>query len=230
MRPTPGLNPRDTTDYGNVAPLNRNLWFGDGQSSPSLTPDASRPTLTLPLPHGPGLDILTTTSTAHRRPSVLAAVAIVLLLISLVLIPFGVPGLWIMIAVIGVGVYAGEVGWSTLVVLIVAATLAEIAEFFLVKRYSERYGGSKRAFWGAIFGGLIGVLVGVPIPIVGSVIAGIIGTFLGAALVTVIETRNLPSATRVGWGVTLGRVASIAVKTATGIAILAVGIGAFLID
>ena len=167
----------------------------------------------------------------HRfgRPVVLAAIAILVMIASLFLIPFGVPGLWIMIAVLALGAYLGEVSLATLVVLLLAATLAEIAEFFLVKRYSERYGGANRAFWGAIVGGLVGVLIGVPVPIVGPVIAGIVGSFLGAALVTLVETRQLAAATRVGWGVTLAHVLAIVVKIATGIAILAVGIGAFLI-
>ncbi len=103
-------------------------------------------------------------------------------------------------------------------------------EFLLVRRYTGRYGGSNRAFWGALLGGLVGVLVGVPIPIVGSVVAGILGSFAGAAAVTLLETRDLPAATRVGWGVTLARVFAIAVKTAVGVVILVVGASAFLFD
>ena len=34
--------------------------------------------------------------------------------------------------------------------------------------FARRYGGSKRAGWGALAGGLIGAVVGVPVPIIGS--------------------------------------------------------------
>ena len=108
------------------------------------------------------------------------------------------------------------------------AIAAEAVEYLLVQRHNLRYGGSGRAFWGAIAGGIVGVMVGLPVPVVGSLIAGFLGTFAGAALVTFMETRKLDSASRVGWGVLLGRMWAAAVKTAAGVAILVMGAAAFL--
>lgn len=131
--------------------------------------------------------------------------ALAIMAIALILIPIGVPGTWIMIAVLAVATYFGEVGVAVLAGLTAIAAAAEVIEFFLVRSLSTRYGGSSRAFWGALIGGVVGVLVGVPVPVIGSIIAGVLGSFLGAAAVTIWETRQIGQATRVGWGVKIGR-------------------------
>src|SRR5215210_6988145 len=104
---------------------------------------------------------------------------------GLLLIPFGLPGLWLI--VLGVLGY----GWLTdfqtmsatfLALVIGLALVGEIVEGWIGFRFAQRYGGSKRAGWGALIGGLIGVVVGVPLPIVGSVIGGFVGAFAGAAV------------------------------------------------
>lgn len=155
--------------------------------------------------------------------------AILIMVAALFTIPLGVPGNWIMVAVLAAAAWLGRVGVPVLLAAVLLAGLAELAEFLLVRRLSLRYGGSRRAFWGAIAGGIIGVIVGVPVPFIGSVIAGFLGSFAGAALVTVAETRRLDSARRVGWGVLLGRVWAAAVKTAAGIAIIVIGTAALLL-
>lgn len=148
---------------------------------------------------------------------------------SLLLIPLGLPGLWLMVAAVLVGVLLGEVGWGVLLVSLLAAATAELLEFLLVRRLALRYGGSTLAFWGAIGGGLVGMLIGVPIPVVGPVLAGLAGTFIGAALVTVWQTGEAARAGRVGWGAVLGRAASAAAKTGAGIIILVLGTAALLV-
>lgn len=158
----------------------------------------------------------------------LIALGIVVMVVSLFLIPLGLPGLWVMVGVLGVAAIYGEVGVPVFLALAALAAGAEVAEFLVVKRFSDRYGGSRGAFWGAIVGGVAGVVVGLPIPVVGSALAGVLGTFIGAAAVAYVQTRRLPEATRVGWGVVLGRVFAAAVKTAVGVAILAVGTGALV--
>src|SRR5690606_25560624 len=86
-----------------------------------------------------------------------------------------------------------------------------------------------RAFWGAILGGMAGVFVGVPVPVVGPVIAGVLGSFAGAAAVVLWEARRPGHAARVGWGVVLGRAFAALVKTAAGVAILAIGVTSLLL-
>lgn len=142
---------------------------------------------------------------------------------ALFLVPLGLPGVWIMILVLAIATYLGEVGPGLFAVLSLVAGVAEVAEYFLVSRFSRRYGGSRGAFWGALLGGLAGVLVGLPVPLIGPVLAGLLGTFLGAGAVTLLETRRLPDAGRVGWGVVVGRVFSAFVKMAAGIVVLVAG-------
>ena len=158
-----------------------------------------------------------------------AILGILIMIPALFIIPLGLPGLWIMVAVLAAGALAGEVGLAPLATAVALAVAAELAEFLFVKRMSDRYGGSRGAFWGALVGGLVGVIVGAPIPVIGSVVAGILGTFLGAAAVTLWEQRNLPSAARVGWGVVLGRIFAITAKMAVGVVILVTGAWALLV-
>lgn len=154
--------------------------------------------------------------------------AILLMVLSLFLIPLGLPGIWIMVGILALGAVYKEVGLLVLVGALVLALTAELLEFVFVKRLTDKYGGSRKAFWGAIIGGVIGVIVGIPVPVIGSVIAGFVGSFLGAAVATVLEGRDLAAARRVGWGVLIGRALAAAVKTAAGIVILVFGIAAFL--
>lgn len=148
--------------------------------------------------------------------------------VSLFLIPLGIPGAWIMVAVLLGGAVMGWVPWMLFAFLTLLALVAEILEYLLLKKIGARYGGSSKAFWGAVGGGILGVLIGMPVPLVGPVIAGFVGTFLGAALVTLAETRSARSASRVGWGALLARVLAAGIKTGVGVVVLVAG-GAALI-
>ncbi|HEX6106114.1 MAG TPA: DUF456 domain-containing protein [Gemmatimonadales bacterium] len=141
-------------------------------------------------------------------------------LVGLVLIPFGLPGLWVI--VLGILGY----GWLTefrtmgvvfLVTILVLALLGELAEAWIGFRFARRYGGSRRAGWGALIGGLAGAIVGVPVPLVGSVVGGFLGAFAGAALFEYSRARRTEGAARAGWGAVLGRAAAAGVKMGLGV-------------
>lgn len=143
-------------------------------------------------------------------------------LAGLLLIPLGLPGLWVM--VLSILAY----GWLTdfqavtagIIALVVAlAVLGEVIEAWLGFRLAQRYGGSSRAGWGALVGGLIGAVVGVPVPLIGSVIGGFVGAFAGAALFEYTRARRTGAAAGAGWGAVLGRAAAAAVKMALGVVI-----------
>lgn len=151
------------------------------------------------------------------------AVFLIVMLIGLFMIPFGLPGLWLMIGVVAYGAFTGRVGWLTLGVLVLFGVIAELLEFLAVKKLSDRHGGSQLAFAGAIVGGLVGALVGAPVPIIGSFIAGILGTFAGAALVTMYERRDVGHGMRVGFGAALGRAVAIGIKVFVALVVLVVG-------
>jgi uncharacterized protein YqgC (DUF456 family) len=158
----------------------------------------------------------------------MAWIGIIILIIGWMMIPLGLPGLWVMIGVAAVGAIMGLVGLWTLLLCVAIAVVAELIEFVLVGRITKRYGGSRKAFWGALAGGFVGILIGIPIPIIGSIIAGIVGTFVGAALVTYAETKEMGSAQRVGWGAVIGRMLTAAAKTAAGLAIVVIAAMALL--
>jgi hypothetical protein len=152
-------------------------------------------------------------------------------LAGLLLIPFGLPGLWVM--VLGVLAYGWLTGFQAvtagIIALVVAlAVLGEVIEAWLGFRFARRYGGSSRAGWGALAGGLIGAVVGVPVPLIGSVIGGFVGAFAGAALLEYTRARRTDAAAGAGWGAVLGRAAAAAVKMALGIVIAVIAVVAAL--
>jgi uncharacterized protein YqgC (DUF456 family) len=159
------------------------------------------------------------------------SLAIILLvvasLIGLVLIPLGLPGLWvILLGIIGYGWITDfrTVSTGFLILAIALALLGEVLESWIGFRFAKRYGGSSRAGWGALVGGLIGAIVGVPIPIIGSVIGGFVGAFVGAALFEYTKARQAEGSVRAGWGAVLGRAAAVAIKMGLGVAMV-VGAG-----
>jgi uncharacterized protein YqgC (DUF456 family) len=146
-------------------------------------------------------------------------------LVGLVLIPFGLPGLWvILLGIIGYGWLTDFRTLSAWFIGLVLglALLGEVFESWIGFRFAQRYGGSKRAGWGALVGGLIGAIVGVPVPIVGSVVGGFVGAFLGAAVFEYSRARQSGVAAKAGWGAVLGRAAAAAIKMAIGV-VLVVG-------
>src|SRR6185437_4984238 len=105
------------------------------------------------------------------------------ILLGLMMIPFGMPGTLVLFAAAlcyHLLVPAGGIGLMTVVAMGVLMVIAEGLEWVLTSRFTRKYGGSKRASWGAIIGGMIGAFIGVPVPIVGSVIGAFVGAFIGA--------------------------------------------------
>ena len=146
-----------------------------------------------------------------------------ILLLSLILIPLGLPGTWIMVAAaLGyqILVPTGGVGMVTGIGTGVLALIGELVEFSLAGRYARKYGGSRRAGWGAIIGGIVGAFVGVPIPIVGSVIGAFLGSFAGALVAELSRGSGGGTATRVAWGALIGRVTAAAAKVAIGVVMI----------
>jgi uncharacterized protein YqgC (DUF456 family) len=143
------------------------------------------------------------------------------LLLAFVMIPFGLPGLWIMVgaALAYQLLVPGTIGMMTLVGTALLALVAEVLEFTLAGSYARKYGGSRRAGWGAIIGGIVGAIVGVPIPILGSIIGGFAGAFVGAFIAERSRGTEVAGSSRVATGALIGRVVAAAMKTGIGIVI-----------
>jgi uncharacterized protein YqgC (DUF456 family) len=156
---------------------------------------------------------------SHALPALLLGVCTIL---GLVLVPLGLPGLWVMVAgIVGYGWLTDfrSVGVATIAVVLGLAFLGEIIEAWLGFRFARTFGGSRRSAWGALVGGIVGAVMGVPVPIVGSVIGAFLGSFAGAALFEYSLSRTPETAVRAGWGAVVGRAMAAAAKIALGMVI-----------
>src|SRR6476661_2112155 len=144
----------------------------------------------------------------------------VIVVLSIMMIPFGLPGTWI-IAASALGyrilVPTGGVGYFTVVALGVLAVVSAVIEMSLSASYAKKYGGSRRAGWGAVLGGMVGAFMGIPIPIVGSIVGAFAGAFVGAFVFEMRRGSGGGTSTRVAWGALIGRVTAAAIKIAIGL-------------
>ena len=150
-----------------------------------------------------------------------ATLLVLALIAGLILVPFGLPGLWVMVGAVLLYSYVvpGQISLGTTIFLALLALIAEILEFSVSARYTRKYGGSRRAAWGAILGGVVGAFVGVPVPVIGSVIGAFVGSFAGALLAELSRRSDMASATRVATGALVGRAVAAAIKVALGVVI-----------
>jgi len=145
---------------------------------------------------------------------------------GLLMVPLGLPGTWLQVIAIGAYAYATHwrLGWWIFALAVALAAVAEVVEFIMGGRFARKYGGSRRAAWGAILGGLVGAFMGFPLPIIGSVIGAFIGAFVGAALLEMTAGAEARSALRVGWGAFVGRLAAVVMKSTVGVLIAVIAL------
>ena len=160
------------------------------------------------------------------RAAMLSFLLALVVLGAVALIPLGLPGTWIMLAAaFGYNALAAttpganHIGTGTLAVGLALAVAAEVLEFVVSTRSTTRYGGSRRAGWGAMLGGIAGAFVGIPVPIVGSVLGAFAGAFAGAFVAEFSHRADHGAAARVATGALVGRAVAAAIKTAFGLAI-----------
>src|SRR5438105_14989856 len=99
-------------------------------------------------------------------------VAVVLLgvcsVAGLALVALGLPGLWLICAVVlGFGLLTGfhSIGFVTIGIMVALALLGELLELWLGFGLARRYGGSPRGGWGALLRGVMGAVVGGQVPV-----------------------------------------------------------------
>ena len=148
-------------------------------------------------------------------------ILILICLVSLFIIPLGLPGTWVMIAAaIGYSILVPHsIGTFTIIAITLIAIVAEVLEFTLTGTYAKKYGGSRRASWGAIIGGTVGAFMGVPIPVVGPIIGSFVGAFAGALVFEFSRKGDAGTSTRVAWGALVGKAVAAAMKVAAGFVI-----------
>jgi len=144
------------------------------------------------------------------------------IVLGLVMIPFGFPGTLVMFAAAlcyYLLVPGGGIGLATVIGVGVLMVVAEGLEWVLTARFTKKYGGSRRAGWGAVIGGMVGAFLGVPLPVVGSIVGAFVGAFIGAFVFEYTRGTGHGTATRVAWGALIGRVTAAAIKVAIGLMI-----------
>ncbi|CAN5617663.1 hypothetical protein BH10PLA1_BH10PLA1_17640 [soil metagenome] len=159
---------------------------------------------------------------------------ILLLLVQiagLVVALFQLPGLWLMLA--GVGIYAwvtaahGYVSVSSLIVLFMLTLLAEVVEFVAGGAGAKKAGASKLGMVAAMVGDIVGAIAGtplIPIPVIGTIVGACVGSFIGAMAIEWIKERDVSHSVRVGYGAAKGRFLGMAGKLTIGVVILVVTI------
>ena len=146
------------------------------------------------------------------------------------------PGNWIVVGLTALFVWlvpAPEgmgIGWSTVAIATVLATLGEIAEFAAGAAGAARRQASRRAILlslvGAIAGSMIGAVVGLPVPLVGPVLAALlgggVGAFVGAYFGEQWAGRSHEDSVEVGKAAFVGRMLGTVAKLAIGAAMVAI--------
>ncbi len=158
--------------------------------------------------------------------SVLKVVGLVFLdlglLVSLFLIPLGIPGNFVILGLALLAAWIGgfqAIGFWTLLIMLGAVLFAELVEAFLGSAMAKKYGASWWGVLGALLGGFLGVIAGTALfPVVGSLVGAFLGAALGAAVLEAVNLRRVDAdAMRAGWGAFLGRLLASFFKMGVGV-------------
>ncbi|MDP7018095.1 MAG: DUF456 domain-containing protein [Pirellulaceae bacterium] len=170
----------------------------------------------------------------------LAILLVILLIICWLTNIIGLPGNWIA-ALLAIGYMLIvppdtrlDIGWITIVVVLVLAVIGEALEAGTSALATSQVGGSKRgaalSLVGSIVGGVAGLFLGSFVPVVGNVIGALLfaglGAFAGAALGEVWKGRTKEESLKVGTAAFVGRILGTLGKTAVGgVIVVAVIVG-----
>jgi uncharacterized protein YqgC (DUF456 family) len=161
------------------------------------------------------------------------ALLIIVNTFSLILVPFGLPGNWLIV------ITTTLFGWwqresnvfsiYTLIIIAVLALAGEIIEFFAGTAGARKAGAGWLAAIVAIFGGLLGAIVGtLAVPLLGTIIGACLGAGLGVYIVERRSGKTSEASMRSGMGASVGRFIGTIAKLAIGVAIwLIVAVAAF---
>lgn len=163
-----------------------------------------------------------------------AALFSLVALACLGLIPIGLPGLWLMIALAFLvqlfdaipftGHAPLHFGWTLLGVCIAIGAVAEVVEAAAGAAGAKAGGATRRGMIGAFVGGIAGAIFGtplIPIPIVGTLAGGLLGSFAGAWIgeASAEHQRHPDEKMRAALGAAAGKLAGTFGKLAAGVVI-----------
>jgi hypothetical protein len=152
-----------------------------------------------------------------------AALFILFLVALMGLHIFTLPANWAMLAFLAVWkvLYPADFVWTTFLIWVLLAGIAEIIEFVAGIYGAKKYGATGRGNWGGIIGTIAGAIIGAPFFLgIGALIGAFLGAYLGCLLVERMHDRPWPEAKRAAWGAMLGRFIGTTVKVAVGVMII----------
>lgn len=137
------------------------------------------------------------------------------------LIPFGLPGNWV-IAACALPVPWLGLGWVPLVAQVALAGVAELLELTSALKHARLSGASRAGGWGGVLGSIVGAIfltALIPVPILGTLLGAGLGAFAGALFFEVAwMQRTHGEAVRSGMGAFWGTLIGKALKIALGVA------------
>lgn len=150
--------------------------------------------------------------------TVVQILVVVLTILGLILVPFSLPGTWLIVltSVIYSIFYPYRQGESVIAVnaiLIVMAILGEILEFAIGTFGGKTFKVSNGAIVSAFVGGIIGAIIASPIFLIGALLGLFIGAFLGAFIYELIYLQSFSRALVNALAVLASRVVASFLKT-----------------
>lgn len=156
--------------------------------------------------------------------SIAALVCIALMVLSLMLIFFGLPGNWVILGLAGGWAFftsSPQLDWQFFVLLAALAGVGEVIEFLAGHFGVKRFGGSGKGSLGGIIGAIIGAILCAPLFFGFGALPGALGGgFLGCYLVEKLRGAPHAQAARAAYGATLGRLGGFVVKLGIGIGMI----------
>lgn len=150
----------------------------------------------------------------------LAALFLAVLLACLGLHVFGLPGNWVLLALVAVWDYVQapvHFGGGVWALLIGMAVAGEVLEFGVQLLGARRYGASMPGNVGGVIGAIAGAILGVPFFLgFGALVGAVAGAFFGCYSFERLHGRDHAAALTAARGAMFGKVFGLAAKTACG--------------
>lgn len=157
----------------------------------------------------------------------LAVLVILLMLGSLALHIFGLPGNWLILALAaGWKLYQPDaMTWNFVIILGSIATVGEILEFVAQYFGGKKYGATGRGNIGAFIGAIGGAILGAPFFFgLGALPGALLGSFGGCLVLELTHGRSLEEAKHSACGAFWGKAFGMAIKLSLGVWMFAMSI------
>lgn len=168
---------------------------------------------------------------------VTAALGMAVILLGIILLAVcllqivGLPGNWIVLAIVVLWKLVGpdattvDVTWFFILAAAIIAGIGEIMEWLAQIKLGGKFGSSAKGNWGGIIGSFIGAIILLPLFFgFGAILGALAGAYAGCFIVEFICKRRLYQAHKAAWGAFVGRFLGMGLKLGIGIAIVVMSV------